>query len=165
MKLFFFRLKDDYSGFDETDFSARIPAARRRKTAGGRRRRCRVASDGFLSSLLERIMNSGVRRSLGNRASPTGYPSRVLLFSPSIPSSAFNDLKIECVPFLHSPLCPCALDVRVMVLRQEPSLDEFYVIHLYENSQRLIMYRWSWRVSFNSKHVVGKKLGAPLIIT
>ncbi|EFN74587.1 hypothetical protein EAG_11110 [Camponotus floridanus] len=50
---------DDYSGFDETDFSVRIPAARRRET-GGRRRRCRVASDGFLSSLLERIMNSGV---------------------------------------------------------------------------------------------------------
>lgn len=138
MKLFFFRLKDDYSGFDETDFSVRIPAARRRET-GGRRRRCRVASDGFLSSLLERIMNSGVRRSLGSRAPPTRYPSRVLLFSPSIPSSAFGDLKIEYVPFLHSPLCPCALDGRVMVLREEESsLDQFYVIHLYENNQRYV---------------------------
>lgn len=81
MKLFFFRLKDDYSGFDETDFSTRIAPAARETRGCGRQAKEVVpgcCGDEFLSSLAcsERIMNSGVRRSLG-----AALPRRALSFA------------------------------------------------------------------------------------
>lgn len=101
---------------------------RREATVSRQRRWCRVASDSFLSSLFERIMNSGVRRSLGSRAPPDvlSFVCSSLFFLPS-PSSVLNDLKIECHPiFALSFVSLCA------ILRQEFSV-EFNVVHLYEN--------------------------------
>lgn len=91
MKLFFFRLKDDYSRFDETNFSTWTARARAR-TASGKAKE--MVPDGFLSSLAwsrenNELWGASISCNLPPRRAPptlTRDPSRCSPFSFPSPS-------------------------------------------------------------------------------
>jgi len=172
MKQFFFRLKDDYSGFDETDFSTRTDRAC--EAAGGKQRkvvpRDRYYDDRFLSSLCLFYLKENSELWGAFIKAQDGFLNNaihhVVLLSPFYPPLlSSNDL--ECISFLHSSLCSYVPNAYWVILRPAKLyLKDFNVlrrfrfeIHLfstfliYENRRLLVRRHPSWRAPFAYQNI------------